>query len=242
MSGEPADIPLSSGNAGSGRSSAPPAPHRRPSRRGVEPGLQRAQSHRRRPDLLHSSDPLVAADTDGKKDVYEWEPPGMGNCEADSPTFDPAGVCLGLISAGTSAFDSGLLGVDAPARDAYFFTRDSLVPQDENGPTMKIYDAREEGGFPFLFPPVACRASDECHGAASPAPGPLKSAANGHPTQLHRLQEALRPQARSVRPKAQHPQTPQRANTTSEVGGEFSTSSGRRGSVSRSRSRRPAGP
>ena len=39
---------------------------------------------------------------------------------------------------------------------------------------MKIYDARVEGGFPYAFPPVACKASDECHGASSPPPGPLK--------------------------------------------------------------------
>ena len=123
--------------------------------------------------FFNSNDPLLASDTDEKTDVYEWEPAGTGNCEASSPTFD-RGVCLGLVSAGTSSFDSGLLSATSNATDAYFFTRDSLAPQDENGPTMKIYDARANGGFPFLFPAVTCRASDECHGAASPAPGPLK--------------------------------------------------------------------
>ena len=48
-----------------------------------------------------------------------------------------------------------------------------LVPQDQNGTLAKVYDAREEGGFPFLPDPVPCKASDECHGAGSAAPGPL---------------------------------------------------------------------
>ena len=47
------------------------------------------------------------------------------------------------------------------------------MPQDKNGTLAKIYDAREEGGFPFLPDPVPCKASDECHGAGSAAPGPL---------------------------------------------------------------------
>jgi hypothetical protein len=39
---------------------------------------------------------------------------------------------------------------------------------------MKIYDAREGGGFLFNPPPPPCKASDECHGpgtqVASPPP------------------------------------------------------------------------
>jgi hypothetical protein len=125
--------------------------------------------------FFDSADALVAADTDAKQDVYEWEPQGSGNCEESSASFVKGeAACLALTSAGTSTFDSGLLSADADAKDAYFFTRDGLAAQDENGPTMKIYDAREEGGFFHEFPPVVCKASDECHGAASPAPGPLK--------------------------------------------------------------------
>ena len=122
-----------------------------------------------------TTDQLTADDTDNKQDVYEWEQLGEGNCSETSLSFSrQTNDCLALISAGTSAFDSGLLGVDANGKDAYFFTRDSLVPQDKNGPTVKIYDAREGGGFPFEPPPAACKASDECHGASSPAPPPLE--------------------------------------------------------------------
>jgi len=126
--------------------------------------------------FFDSNVPLVSGDTDNKRDVYEWEPLGTGNCQASSPSFaHSTSTCRSLISAGTSSFDSGLLSATANGRDAYFFTRDSLAPQDENGSTMKIYDAREGGGFPFSFPHVECKASDECHGAASPAPPPIQA-------------------------------------------------------------------
>lgn len=125
--------------------------------------------------FFDSTDQLVSADTDGKKDVYEVADLGAGNCSTASPAYAKAtGSCIALISAGTSPFDSGLLTVSTSGKDAFFFTRDSLAPQDENGSTMKVYDAREGGGFPFSPQAVSCQASDECHGAASPAPGPVQ--------------------------------------------------------------------
>ncbi len=123
--------------------------------------------------FFNSTDQLVAADTDAKQDIYEFAAPGAGNCSSESTAYDrTTGDCLALISAGTSAFDSGLLTASSNGKDAFFFTRDSLAPQDKNGDTMKIYDAREGGGFPYIEPEQQCQASDECHGAASPAPGP----------------------------------------------------------------------
>jgi sugar lactone lactonase YvrE len=137
----------------------------------VENGLSLSEDGR---VFFNASAQLTSADTDGKQDVYEWAKPGAGNCGSESPTFSSAsGTCLALISAGTSPFDSGLLTATSNGKDALFFTRDSLAPQDKNGATMKIYDAREGGGFPYVNPPVQCQASDECHGAASAAPAPL---------------------------------------------------------------------
>ncbi len=142
--------------------------------------------------FFDSTDRLAAADTDNRRDAYEWEAAGTGNCTAQSPSFSVrTGACLALISAGTSTFDSGLLGVSADGTDAYFFTRDSLVPQDKNGPTMKIYDAREGGGFPYLPPREDCKASDECHGAASPLPPPIEAGSEaGSP---HNAEEEPKP-------------------------------------------------
>ena len=100
-------------------------------------------------------DQEVLADSNGRRDVYEWE---NGAPE--------------LISSGTSPFDSGLLSVSADGTDAYFFTHDTLAPQDLNGPLMKIYDARTNGGFFVVPPPPPCVASDECHGPGTVAPIP----------------------------------------------------------------------
>jgi len=117
--------------------------------------------------FFNSTQPLAARDQDNTVDAYEWEEQGAG-----TPECKTTAGCVGLISTGTSRFDSKLLGVSADGTDAFFFTRDSLVPQDENGTLSKIYDARELGGFPFIPPPVPCKASDECHGPSSQAAPP----------------------------------------------------------------------
>ena len=68
------------------------------------------------------------------------------------PSPRPRTPASASISTGTSPFDSSLLSVSANGTDAYFFTRDTLAPQDENGPTVKIYDARERRRLPYLIP------------------------------------------------------------------------------------------
>jgi hypothetical protein len=107
--------------------------------------------------FFNSGDALAPRDLDQRQDVYEWE----------------EGAAPQLISTGSSPFASSLLGASADGTDAFFFTRDKLVPQDENGELVKLYDARAGGGFPYLPAPVPCKASDECHGAGSTAPGPV---------------------------------------------------------------------
>jgi hypothetical protein len=78
-----------------------------------------------------------------------------------------------LLSTGTSPFAVELLGISSDGTDAYFFTRDKLAEEDENGNTVKIYDARSFGGFPFVPTPPQCKASDECHGpGTAPPPAP----------------------------------------------------------------------
>jgi len=114
--------------------------------------------------FFNSTDALVPRDLDNKQDAYEWEAQGSWGCHT-------ANGCIGLISTGSSPFDSSLLGVSADGADAYFFTRDTLVPQDQNGELVKIYDARELGGFPYVPPQPQCASSDECHGPGSPSPG-----------------------------------------------------------------------
>ena len=71
---------------------------------------------------------------------------------------------------------------------------------------MKVYDAREDGGFLFDPPPHPCAASDECHGAGTQAPAPpnintFTGAGHGAEAQppSDQLQEGLRQEARQVR-------------------------------------------
>jgi len=96
---------------------------------------------------------LVNNDPNVKKDVYEWS--------GDDPQ---------LISSGTGPFDSALLTASADGTDVFFFTHDNLATgEDRNGAQMRIYDAREGGGFFKLPASVPCQASDECHGPGTPA-------------------------------------------------------------------------
>jgi NHL repeat len=105
--------------------------------------------------FFNSRDQLVMRDTNGRQDAYEWK-----------------GGDTSLISTGFSAFDSGLLTVSSDAKDAFFFTRESLVPRDRNGQAMKLYDARADGGVFILPSSPPCAASDECHGAGTEAAPP----------------------------------------------------------------------
>jgi hypothetical protein len=110
--------------------------------------------------------PLVLNDANGRDDVYSW-----------------AGGSTQLISAGTGPFDSALLTTSSDGTDVFFFTHDTLAPEeDQVGPLMKIYDARAGGGFFKLPPEVPCAAADECHGASSPVPPPPDIKSSGPTT------------------------------------------------------------
>jgi hypothetical protein len=75
-----------------------------------------------------------------------------------------------LISPGDEAARIGprLMGLDESAKDVFFWTTDSLVPQD-TGTQAAWYDAREQGGFPAPATQLGC-AAGTCQGPASTAP------------------------------------------------------------------------
>jgi hypothetical protein len=111
---------------------------------------------------------LTLRDTNEAKDAYEWS---SGKQE--------------LISTGTAPTDSELLSVSSDGTDAFFFTRQKLVPEDDNGANIRLYTAREQGGFAFGPPQFSCAASDECHGASSaPAPPLAAGTTAGTPGQF----------------------------------------------------------
>jgi len=129
--------------------------------------------------FFDSTEGLVDRDLNGKEDAYEWEPMGF-ELGHEQPPCETAAGCVGLISTGASPNAAKLLGVSSSGTDAYFFTREKLTEQDENGNTVKIYDARSLGGFPYSPPLTQCKAADECHGPGSAVPPPpnIKSKAS----------------------------------------------------------------
>jgi hypothetical protein len=99
---------------------------------------------------------LVAGDTNGKRDVYEWD-----------------GTVPRLISTGKSTSDSGLADISADGSTAFFFTGEALVSQDVDT-NVDLYAARTNGGLgaqnKVPVPEVPCR-EDGCQGRPSSPPG-----------------------------------------------------------------------
>jgi hypothetical protein len=98
---------------------------------------------------------LVPDDTNGRRDVYEYD-----------TTTDRAH----LISSGACACESVFVEASADGRDVFFVTHQSLVRADvdDNG---DLYDARIDGGFAAQnqAPPAPCE-GDDCQGPAAGAP------------------------------------------------------------------------
>jgi hypothetical protein len=128
-----------------------------------------------------SSDALVPRDVNGREDVYEYEPAGVGSCQPPSygqgasVVFNKTlGGCIGLISAGTGNTDSVFFDASASGSDVFFTTQDGLVSQDKDG-TADMYDARvctQTAPCPSsLAVSPACTTTDSCRLAPSPQPG-----------------------------------------------------------------------
>ena len=108
-----------------------------------------------------TKDALVVRDANGIRDVYEYVD---GRPQLISPGIGDNEGTANLI------FRPGLVGVSLDGTDVYFSTYLELVPEDENGPFLKFYDARTNGGFLFKKPPAPCIAADECHGLETTPP------------------------------------------------------------------------
>jgi hypothetical protein len=129
--------------------------------------------------FFESKDVLSPGDTNGEiQDVYEWEPNGVGGCKR-------AAGCVYLISGGRSENDSMFLESSHSGDDAFFITREQLVPADRNS-QLDVYDARVGGGFPEAEAPF-CE-GDACAGPsaippAQPAAGSGEFSGAGNLTQ-----------------------------------------------------------
>ncbi len=128
--------------------------------------------------FFESTEALVSADTDGLRDVYEWEEENVGGCKH-------AGGCLYLISSGHSATDNYLYGQSRSGDDVFFTSSDVLSGAD-HGATTSIYDARVGGGFAPASAPGECL-GEACQPAVSapeftsPASAAFRGAGNPSP-------------------------------------------------------------
>jgi hypothetical protein len=112
--------------------------------------------------FFQSEDALLAQATNGRQNIYEYEPEGVGQCAASG-----SGDCQYLISTGVSSANSYFADASMDGRDVFFLTNEQLVPQDGDQAT-DMYDAREGGGFSSATPPPC--SGEACKPAVTPAP------------------------------------------------------------------------
>jgi hypothetical protein len=145
--------------------------------------------------FFDSHDALVPQDVNGTWDVYEYEPEGVGSeaarCgpgsasgsvvfkavqsfEVEGRKGEEGAGCVGLISSGSSAQESGFVDASESGGDVFFMTTSQLAPQDFDK-SYDIYDAHEcTRVSPCIAPPpvapAECTTADACRVAPTPQP------------------------------------------------------------------------
>jgi hypothetical protein len=119
--------------------------------------------------FFNSADALVPSDSNGREDVYEYEPAGVGDCAGSVG-------CIGLLSGGTSGEESALLDASESGNDVFFLTAAALAPQDTDQ-LLDVYDAHVCTSSapcvssPETVAPPPCTTADSCKPAVTPQPG-----------------------------------------------------------------------
>jgi DNA-binding beta-propeller fold protein YncE len=132
--------------------------------------------------FFESFDALLPSDTNGAKDVYEWQrAQSQAQCEAKgSPLFvKDSGGCLSLISSGESPADSEFIDASSDGRDVFFTTAQSLFSEDPG--SVDLYDARIGGGF-AAKPKVAPCQGEACQSPATAPDDRTPASASFHGT------------------------------------------------------------
>ena len=126
---------------------------------------------------------LVAQDTNGLEDVYQYEPAGSGaasGCTSASATYRArTGGCVDLISSGQSATESAFMDASGKgpggeeAEDVFFLTSYHLTAADTDV-GYDVWDAHVcSASSPCITPPVSpptCSSGDSCKAAPSQQP------------------------------------------------------------------------
>jgi hypothetical protein len=145
-------------------------------------------------------DALAAQATDGKANVYEYEPQGVGSCARP-------GGCVSMLSPGTSSEESAFMDASENGDDVFFVTASRLTPQDVDN-NFDVYDAHAcSASAPCVSVPVsppACSSGDACKAAPSPQPalfGAPASATFSGAGNLPPAPPAIEPKAKPVKCK-----------------------------------------
>jgi hypothetical protein len=109
--------------------------------------------------FFDSPEALVPQDTNETQDVYEWERNGTGSCEEDRG-------CIYLLTGGTDASASWLVGASANGNDVFVSSRAKFAREDGTEDYV-IYDARV-GGVQPVTPPMC--SGTGCQGIPSAPP------------------------------------------------------------------------
>jgi hypothetical protein len=161
--------------------------------------------------FFNASDTLVKQDVNGKEDVYQYEPIGVGGCASENTT----GGCVALISSGKSEQESTFLDASESGGDVFFLTSSPLVPAHDTDKAFDIYDARicnvagaEEACPPTALAPAAPCSGEECRAAPTPQPtyGPPSnsgSSGSGNVTQQTSVLGSKQTQKAKVQTRAQ---------------------------------------
>ncbi len=175
--------------------------------------------------FFESPDKLVPADTNGEggcpklsvsvgagnihacQDIYEWEANGAGSCHSSAAN----GGCLYLLSTGAGTEPAVLGDASASGDDAFIFTRDPLVPADQDQ-ILDAYDVRVDGGLASQHPDASappCDSTDSCHGQGTTAPpttgaGSASFSGPGNPAIHHKAKKKHHKAKRKHHKKRKH--------------------------------------
>ena len=155
--------------------------------------------------VFFQTEEKLLSQANGQMNVYEWEQEGSGSCGVGEG--DGSGGCLFLISTGQSTSASYFGDASESGSNVFFFTRQSLVAQDQDS-NIDVYDARENGGLVSQNmtsaepcggegcrgsfgspPPLGVPSSTELAGIGNLAPPIESTKAKGQPKSLTRTQK-----------------------------------------------------
>jgi hypothetical protein len=124
--------------------------------------------------FFDTANALVTQDSNNTQDVYEYEPPTVGNCTPANEAFSSrSGGCVGLISSGRSSLESAFLDASESGDDVFFLTAARLSAIDTDN-ALDIYDAHVCTDSPCIVYTASessqCTVESSCRPPAPPQP------------------------------------------------------------------------